>query len=142
MVEHNGNFYACDHFVDEEHCLGNILKTPLINLLESSSQKAFGQNKRTTLTNYCLKCDVLGLCNGGCPKDRFIKTPDGQGGLNYLCEGYKYFFHHCQPFIKALSDQWQLQNQNRSKNISEKIGRNAPCPCGSGRKYKKCCMRA
>jgi uncharacterized protein len=110
VVEHNGDFYSCDHFVDEGHMLGNIRKTTLSQLLESPQQKAFGQAKLTNLPNYCLKCEVREMCNGACPKDRFIKTWDGEKGLNYLCEGYKLFFNHCKPFVEQVAKVWQANN--------------------------------
>ena len=85
VIEHNGDFYSCDHFVTPEHRLGNIRETPLLALLESPAQHAFGEAKRTTLPRYCRECEVRAMCNGGCPKDRIIQTPDGEAGLNYLC---------------------------------------------------------
>ena len=97
VVEHNGDFYSCDHFVDDEHRLGNIRESPLAELLDSPAQQAFGQAKWDTLPRYCRACEVRAMCNGGCPKDRFLRTPDGEPGLNYLCAGYKRFFTHCRP---------------------------------------------
>jgi uncharacterized protein len=143
VIEHNGDFYACDHFVDAEHCLGNIQTTPLLELLESPAQRAFGQAKADTLPHYCQACEVRTMCNGECPKNRFLQTPDGESGLNYLCAGYKRFFNHCRPFVAELAALWQrqhLQSQTPSGRAATKIGRNDPCPCGSGRKYKKCCI--
>ena len=150
VIEHNGDFFACDHFVDRDHHLGNIRGTRLLDLIESPTQRAFGQLKQDTLPRYCLECDVLNLCNGGCPKDRILRTPDGEAGLNYLCAGYKRFFTHCRPFLSELSS---LRNQESLRDpgpprpaprplpkAHPRIGRNDPCPCGSGRKYKKCCM--
>ena len=148
VIEHTGDFFACDHFVDREHLFGNIRETPLLDLIESPEQRAFGQLKQGTLPRYCLECDVLDLCNGGCPKDRILRTPDGEAGLNYLCAGYKRFFTHCRPFLAQLS---AIQRQETMQGLGPpgpaastrahpKIGRNDPCPCGSGRKYKKCCM--
>jgi len=110
VVEHNGDFYSCDHFVDVEHRLGNIKETPLVELLESPAQRAFGNAKLETLPHYCRKCEVRAMCNGECPKNRLLKTPDGESGLNYLCEGYKRFFTHCQPFISALAVILSQQN--------------------------------
>jgi uncharacterized protein len=110
VVEHNGDFYSCDHYVDIEHHLGNITKTPLIELLESPAQRAFGRAKSETLPRYCLECDARAMCNGGCPKNRFINTPDGEPGLNYLCEGYRRFFNHCQPFVSEVAALWRRQN--------------------------------
>ena len=112
VVEHNGDFYSCDHFVDKGYMLGNIRKTTLSQLLESPQQKAFGQAKLTSLPNYCLKCEVREMCNGACPKDRFIKTGDGEEGLNYLCEGYKLFFNHCKPFVEQVAQVWQANNRD------------------------------
>jgi uncharacterized protein len=79
------------------------------------------------------------MCNGGCPKDRFLRTPDRQDGLNYLCEGYKRFFTHCRPFVAELAALLQSQRPE-DRTVPVRVGRNDPCPCGSGRKYKKCCM--
>jgi uncharacterized protein len=110
VVEHNGDFYPCDHYVDAEHRLGNIMDTPLVELLESEAQRTFGRAKTKTLPRHCLECAVIDMCNGGCPKDRFIKTPDGESGLNYLCEGYMRFFTHIQPFVSEVAAQWRRQS--------------------------------
>jgi uncharacterized protein len=106
VVEHNGDVFSCDHFVDREHCLGNIRNNLLADLIESPVQTAFGQLKLDTLPRCCKDCEVLSMCNGGCPKDRFLRTPDGETGLNYLCAGYKRFFTYCRPFIEQLSSLW------------------------------------
>jgi len=110
VVEHNGDFYSCDHFVDIEHCLGNIKEKQLVELLESPAQRAFGKAKLETLPRYCWECEVRTMCNGGCQKNRFLRTPDGDPGLNYLCAGYKCFFTHCQPFVLEVAAQWSRQN--------------------------------
>ncbi len=107
VVEHNGDFYPCDHFVSEANRLGNIRSTSLKELLESPAQQAFGQAKLDSLPKYCLKCDVREMCNGACPKDRFLDSPDGEPGLNYLCEGYKLFFNHCKPFAEQVAEVWR-----------------------------------
>ena len=107
VVEHNGDFYSCDHYVDPNHLLGNIHETTLVELLESTSQNEFGQEKLRSLPDFCLKCEVRQMCNGACPKDRFIETPDGEPGLNYLCEGYKLFFNHCKPFVDQVAEVWR-----------------------------------
>ena len=88
------------------------------------------------------------MCNGGCPKDRFLQTPDGEAGLSYLCAGYKRFFTHCKPFVTELATLWGQRSLERQMPLLQaadakagpKIGRNDPCPCGSGLKYKKCCL--
>lgn len=104
VVEYNGDFYSCDHYVNAENLIGNIVTTSLDQLLENPKQQAFGRNKEDLLPEYCKKCEVLELCNGACPKDRFIDTPDGEPGLNYLCEGYRIFFNHCKPFIDLVAE--------------------------------------
>jgi uncharacterized protein len=106
VVEHNGDFYSCDHYVSPEYLVGNIKETSLADLLDSDRQKAFGLVKSKTLPRYCLECEVRSMCNGECPKNRFIKTPDGEPGLNYLCTGYKMFFNHCRPFVEAIAAAW------------------------------------
>jgi uncharacterized protein len=110
VVEHNGDFYSCDHFVDAEHCLGNIRETPLAKLLESPEQRAFGKAKLKTLPHYCRECEVRTMCNGECPKNRLLTAPNGETGLNYLCVCYKHFFTHCQPFVSAVAAILSQQN--------------------------------
>lgn len=110
VMERNGDFYSCDHFVNQDHLLGNINQTHLAELLDDPRQVSFGQAKYTTLPGYCLECEVLDMCNGECPKNRFIKSPEGENGLNYLCEGYRKFFNHCTPFIEAIADVWKIQD--------------------------------
>ena len=152
-LEHNGDLYSCDHFVEPDYFLGNILAAPLIELVNSGKQRAFGTAKRDTLPRYCRECDFLAICNGECPKNRFVRTPDGEEGLNYLCEGYRIFFSHADRPMRMMADLlWQGRNADevmpmlaaatraREKGLV-KIGRNDPCPCGSGLKYKKCCGR-
>jgi len=148
VVEHNGDFFSCDHFVDSGHRIGNIRETPLAALLESPAQRAFGRAKLDALPRYCRDCGVRDMCNGACPKDRFLWTPDGETGLNYLCAGYKRFFTHCRPFIAEVAVEWRRQNREprTPENMTAETaavsgtGRNDPCPCGSGLKYKQCCM--
>jgi uncharacterized protein len=138
VLEHNGDFFPCDHFVDSEHRLGNIQEMPLSQLLESEAQRNFGAAKRDSLPLFCLECEVLALCNGGCPKYRFIQTPDGEPGLNYLCTGLKRFFLHSRAPLADLIARRQ-QPPPKFHAITAKAGRNDLCPCGSGKKYKKCC---
>jgi len=109
VVEHNGDFYSCDHYVDDMHRLGNIKDHSLALFLNSEQQIAFGQAKSVSLPGYCLTCEVITMCNGECPKNRIIDTPDGEKGLNYLCSGYKYFFNHCRPFVEAIAEAWKNQ---------------------------------
>jgi uncharacterized protein len=109
VVEHNGDFYSCDHFVDADHRIGNIIETPLAELLESPGQLAFGQAQRKTLLRFCRECEVLAMCHGECPKNRFLRTPDGGRGLDYLSAGYKRFFNHCRPFVDEMAAAWKRQ---------------------------------
>jgi len=102
VIERNGDFFSCDHYVNSSHLLGNIIGSTVAEMLDSAEQKAFGVSKSETLPRYCRTCKVLNMCNGECPKNRFIRAPDGEAGLNYLCEGYKKFFTHCLPFIEAI----------------------------------------
>jgi uncharacterized protein len=108
-MEHNGDLYSCDHYVYPKFKLGNIVETPIAELVNSSVQKKFGTDKRDTLPKYCRECEVKFACNGECPKHRFIKTPDGEDGLNYLCAGYKRFFKHVDPYMKQMADLLRAQ---------------------------------
>jgi uncharacterized protein len=110
VIEHNGDIFSCDHFVDWEHHLGNIIETPLAEMLESPEQRAFGQAKWDTLPRCCRECEVREMCNGECPKNRFIQAPYGEAGLNYLCAGYKRFFTHCRPWVDEVAAEWRHQN--------------------------------
>jgi uncharacterized protein len=149
-LEHNGDLYACDHFVEPKYLLGNIFQTQMTELAGSDRQKKFGRDKLDTLPRYCRDCEVRFTCHGECPKNRFLTTPDGDPGLNYLCTGYKTFFHHADRSLKILAGLIQrglpatkimellAQEEAQQTKVYDKIGRNAPCPCGSGAKFKKC----
>jgi uncharacterized protein len=149
-LEHNGDLYSCDHFVEPKYYLGNILQTPMAGLAASEKQRKFGQDKWDTLPRFCRKCDFLFSCNGECPKNRLIETPDGEHGLNYLCEGYKAFFNHTDHSMKIMADLIQRgkpageimkvmgTEEKGDERVSRKPGRNEPCSCGSGLKFKKC----
>jgi uncharacterized protein len=151
-IEHNGDVYSCDHYVYPENRLGNIGQSPLATLVNSDRQRRFGEDKRDTLPRYCRECEVRFACNGECPKHRFLRTPDGEEGLNYLCRGYKLFFKHIDPYMRFMAD--ELMHQRAPANVMEWVrradmsalstrrpGRNDLCPCGSGKKHKKCCGR-
>ncbi len=154
-IEHNGDLYACDHFVDPEHKLGNILETPIQELANSSRQIKFGRDKHEGLTRKCRECPVLFICNGGCPKDRILESADGGPSLNYLCEGFRAFFDHIDPYMKAMAAELEARRpaanvmhrlraerqRNQKQAGDTPVRRNDPCPCGSGKKYKHCCMR-
>ncbi|MHB8120310.1 MAG: anaerobic sulfatase maturase [Methanothrix sp.] len=147
-MEHNGDMYSCDHFVEPKYLLGNINERNMTQLAGSRKQRKFGQDKLDTLPAYCRRCEVCFVCNGECPKNRFIKTPDGETGLNYLCAGYKEFFRHIDGPMRFMAHELRqgkapanIMNYMKNGQISHVIfkpGRNDPCPCGSGLKYKKC----
>jgi uncharacterized protein len=109
-IEHNGDLYSCDHYVYPQYRLGNILNQSLGQMVQSGQQIKFGQDKSTSLPKYCRTCEVRFACNGECPKHRFIKTPDGEAGLNYLCPAYKKFFNHIDPYMRAMG---QLLQEGR-----------------------------
>lgn len=137
-LEHNGDLFSCDHYVDREHRIGNIHQTPLAEMLDSSAQRAFGDAKRDGLPRYCRTCDVLAMCHGHCPKYRFMRAPDGEPGLNYLCAGLKRFFAHSRAPLARLVAQGR-EPAPALVRVATDVGRNDRCPCGSGRKFKKCC---
>ncbi len=148
-MEHNGDVYACDHFVVPEHRLGNITTDTFQAMLTTPRQRTFGEAKRDALPSTCRRCPVRFVCNGGCPKDRFATTPDGEPGLNYLCPSFRTFFSHIDPYMRRLVSLWRrglppasLMERLRQEEEARRggTGRNAPCPCGSGRKYKHCCL--
>jgi len=153
VLEHNGDLYSCDHFVYPENRLGNILEKPLVELVNSEQQRRFGDAKRDALPACCRECSVRFMCHGECPKHRFLTTPQGEPGLNYLCKGYKHFFAHIDEPMKFMAQELRaqrppanvmqhVQTQDRLKASKDPLGPNAPCPCGSGKKYKKCCGQA
>ena len=105
-IEHNGDLYSCDHYVEPGYRLGNMMETPLAELVGSEAQQKFGQDKRDSLPRYCRECPVRFVCNGGCPKNRILRTPPSFGsepGLNFLCEGYKSFFTHIDGPMKTMA---------------------------------------
>ena len=116
VIEQTGDFYPCDHYVEKNRLLGNINEFPLEHFLNHPVQKAFGDAKWNTLPQYCITCNVRNMCNGECPKNRFITSPDGELGLNYLCEGYKYFFNHCKPFVDSVSAVWGKNRKLKTEN--------------------------
>lgn len=101
-MAHNGDVYACDHFVDQGFELGNIRETHLAELVEQPEQRQFGEYKRDGSPPRCRDCDVWEFCHGGCPKNWHLTTPAGEPGLNYLCAGYRYFFTYVQPYLELV----------------------------------------
>jgi uncharacterized protein len=103
VMEHTGDLYSCDHFVEPPFLLGNIKKTHMIDLVSSDQQYKFGQDKYDTLPQYCRECEVLFACYGECPRNRFTHTPNGEPNLNYLCMGYKQFFNHIDHPMRLMA---------------------------------------
>lgn len=144
-LEHNGDLYSCDHFVEPDYLLGNIMEKEIGELATSEKQYRFGQDKRETLPQVCRECEVLFACQGECPKNRFLTTRDGEPGLNYLCEGWKAFFRHIdfpmQILVDLIRRGYPAPEVMRVLALEEafaRAGRNDPCPCGSGLKFKRC----
>lgn len=102
VMEHNGDIYCCDHFVFPEYYLGNIRNRGILDMLNSEKQMAFADMKTKGLPAQCHKCQWLFACHGECPRNRFVKTKDGEPGLNYLCEGYRRYFEHVAPYMEEL----------------------------------------
>jgi uncharacterized protein len=149
-LEHTGDLYSCDHYVEPAYLLGNIGTKDMAEMVASAAQRKFGADKRDTLPQYCRDCSVLFACNGGCPKDRFVMTSDGDPGLNYLCAGYKMFFEHVDRPMRLMAQllktdrspaeimQWYAVQDTAWRKQARKLGRNAACPCGSGRTTGEC----
>lgn len=140
VVEHNGDVYSCDFFVDPEWKLGNIMTNRLVDMLNSSTQNRFGQLK-ASLPKDCLQCTWLKTCRGGCTKDRLNNPSNAK--LNFYCTSYKMFFEHADKRFKELAAEWKRQQipqlSHPPRQETPHVGRNDPCPCGSGLKHKKCC---
>lgn len=142
-LEYSGDLYSCDHFVEPSYRLGNIHQTHMMTLMASPEQHKFGQDKRDTLTAQCQTCKVRNLCHGGCRKDRFALSRDGEHGQNYLCPSLELFFNHTGPTFHLMA---QLLRHNLApadvmKTIATsdtKRGPYQPCPCGSGKKFRFC----
>lgn len=154
VLEHDGSLYSCDHHVYPEYKLGNIQEDSLLDMVYSDRQISFGLDKTDTLPQYCRDCKYQFICNGNCPKNRFLRTPDGEYGLSYLCTGLRKYFSHIDPWIKLTVK--EIRAGRTADNVMKMVNRtestvpirtaprpsvklNAKCPCGSGRKYKKCC---
>jgi uncharacterized protein len=150
-LEHNGDLYSCDHYVEPDYLLGNIQTQNMLDLVATKKQRQFGMDKQATLPRYCRECDVRFACHGGCPKNRFSQTPAGEPGLNYLCAAYKTFFHHVNRPMGLMASLLQqkrppaeimnllaAEDTRKLAVAFRQSGRNEPCPCGSGQKFKHC----
>ena len=151
-MEHNGDVFSCDHYVEPDYqprqhqrsCRSSAM------VVMHAAGRIRASTSATALPQYCLDCEVKFVCNGGCPKNRFISTPDGEPGLNYLCAGYRAFFNHVRPTMDFMAR--ELAERRPPANVMLQMarydaelerafaqaGRNDPCPCGSGVKFKRC----
>lgn len=130
VVEHNGDVYSCDFYVESQWRLGNVLQHRLHDLLNSDLQTEFGSRKKQR-PEKCDVCPWLRHCFGGCPRERQSTS---------LCRAYEIFFAHAHAKFSKLAHDWQKERQSAAAYVNSDIKRNDPCPCGSGRKYKNCCM--
>lgn len=120
VVEHNGDVYSCDHYVEPGYKLGNVAEVPLQVMLRSPQQVDFGNAKSATLPTQCRECPVLWACHGGCPKDRIATTADGQPGVNHLCSGYRRFYGHAEPTLRRIAE--LVVNGRPAADISAGVG--------------------
>ncbi len=155
-LEHNGDLYSCDHFVEPDYLLGNIMETHMVEMVTSERQRKFGRDKRDTLPRYCRECDVLFACHGECPKNRFLTTPDGlspyggEPGLNHLCTGWKAFFHRIDEPLQMMATLMRMGRpaseimavmagkEDEWKTALSRARRTDDCPCNSGLKFGQC----
>ena len=142
-LEHNGDLYSCDHFVDPNYLLGNIQNEHIINMVASPRQRKFGLDKQDSLPGYCRDCEVKFACHGECPKNRFVNSADGEPGLNYLCAGYKGFFRYASFPMKIMAGIIRRGSDAKEvmvilDQVFSNTHRLDPCPCGSGQKFKNC----
>jgi len=141
VVEHNGDVFSCDFFVDQEHFLGNVMEQNLADMLNGATQYQFGRAK-ADLPEPCPDCPWLIHCRGGCPKDRTRDPRDK--GQNHFCRSFQIFFEHADQRLKEMAEKWKREQikQNTLLQIQQsgiQMNRNDPCPCGSGQKFKNCC---
>lgn len=148
ILEHDGSVYSCDHFVNPEYRIGDLKTSLLSELVDSPAQLRFGENKSALLPGQCHTCRWLAVCNGNCPKDRFVTAEDGSPGLNYLCHGLRHFFAHAERPLRRVIECRRsgmrpeaVMAELRTESVArwKGVGRNDSCPCGSGLKAKQCC---
>jgi uncharacterized protein len=145
VVEHNGDIYPCDFYVYPEWKLGNIMENSWEEMLESPLYREFGERK-TQWNEACEECAYQKFCVGCCPKNRPGRGKDPTK-LSALCAGWKKFYEHTLSGFKQFADEIKADRQQAEAEMRRRrfniqpgaVGRNDPCPCGSGRKFKKCC---
>ncbi len=147
VVEHNGDVYSCDFYVEPQQLLGNVREHDIVEMANSRQQNAFGSAK-AVLSTECKTCEWLKHCRGGCPKYRTVPTDTED--LLYFCSSYKQFFDHADSELKIIAENWNnkrkegviTQRKETIKSFAAAVGkikRNDPCPCRSGKKFKHCC---
>jgi uncharacterized protein len=148
VVEKDGGVYPCDFYVENKWHLGNVMERPLVEMFNSDRERSFAEIK-CTYPEACKRCRHLELCRGGCPKDRLTAGGGKYGRPTFLCEGLKIFFDHTQERMQGLAAEVAARQQPPAGHptgaapvANGSISRNAPCPCGSGKKYKRCCLKA
>ncbi len=107
VVEHNGDVYSCDFFVEPSWRLGNVMTGRLDHMLNSALQRRFGRRK-AEVHEKCRSCPWLAYCRGGCPKDRLRDPRDG--GLDHFCRAHEMFFEHADPKLRELAAEWKKKN--------------------------------
>jgi uncharacterized protein len=149
-LEHNGDLYSCDHFVEPDYLLGNIMESDMAEMVASDRQRQFGRSKRDTLPRYCRECEVRFACHGECPKNRFLTTPDGEPGLNHMCAGWKAFFHRVDEPLQMMAALMRMGRpaseimgimagkEDEWKRTLSRARRNDDCPCRSGLGFAQC----
>jgi uncharacterized protein len=103
-LEHTGDLYSCDHFVEPRYLLGNITKTRMVDLVSGEKQRSFGKGKSESLPRCCKACEFLFTCHGECPKNSVLTTSEGEPGLNWLCAGLKAFFAHTKRPMQMMAE--------------------------------------
>jgi len=142
VVEHNGDIFPCDFFVESQWCLGNIATAPWNGLFAGQLHQQFSRRK-SNRNAACSVCEWRPYCAGDCPKHRPAPVGDTRP-VSRLCRGWKIFYTHVYPGLQRLADQIRkerMPDRTSAGDAGKQSGRNDPCPCGSGLKYKKCCQR-
>ena len=141
VVEYDGSVYPCDFFVRKDLLLGNVKTNNWDDFLNSSKYHSFGSQK-ADWNNKCKTCPFINMCHGDCQKFR-TNIRNSSKALSLLCKGWKKFYTNTLPRFKVIADKVKANHKISSSHQikAKKIGRNSPCPCGSGKKYKDCCLR-
>lgn len=142
ILEQNGDAYPCDFFIHSDWKLGNVGSHSLDELLSSSIYDEFLKMK-PSLPEACKSCQWLHLCHGGCPRNRTWHKTEAAVDVDYFCQSYKQIYSYTHNKMQRLGNsirQDRFLYGVKAFNKGALPGRNDPCPCGSGRKYKLCCI--